>query len=307
MPSSNYYAGMPLSRDEILRRDEARVQALRAHSSVKVLAVWRYRHLIVDGGDDDAPRPRWLTGEAARALLSEAETSVFLGLGDDQPHFAVDLGVAEAEEAPLKDFGRFVDLRAIGPLVPRDQGAIMAYARGMMFWHHRHRYCGVCGHPNRSIQGGHVLKCTNSACGAQHFPRTDPAVIMLVTYGDKCLLGRQRAWPKGMHSTLAGFVEPGESLEETVIREIYEESGVRITRKPAYQHSQPWPFPSSIMLGFYAEADSDTLVVNTDELETAAWYHREDLLNSPEDETFRLPRRDSIARRLIDDWLGVRR
>lgn len=306
MPSSNYYAGMPLSRDEALRRDDRRIRELRSHADTRVLALWRYRHLIVE---DPHPRPRWLTGADAHAILAENEDAVFLGMGEVGPHFAVDLdgqGGAD-DEAPLGEFGKFVDLRAIGPLLTRDDGSIMAYARGLMFWQHRHRFCGACGHPNHSIQGGHVLKCSNSTCGLQHFPRTDPAVIMLVTHGDQCLLGRQKVWPQGMHSTLAGFVEPGESLEETVIREIYEEAGVRITKKPAYQHSQPWPFPSSIMLGFYAEADSMDLNVNTDELEKAEWYHRDDLLNSPEDQSFRLPRRDSIARRLVDEWLGVKR
>ena len=223
---------------------------------------------------------------------------------EDAAHFAVDVSHIDdpASAEPFAGRGEFVDLRAIGPLLARDEGSIMAYARGLMYWHRRHRYCGVCGSLTESTQGGHVRRCTNADCAVDHFPRTDPAVIMLVTYGDACLLGRQSIWPAGMHSTLAGFVEQGESLEEAVIREIKEESGVDVER-PVYHSSQPWPFPSSIMLGFHAEARSQTLVVNTDELETAAWYRREDLLASPEDATFRLPRKDSIARRLVDDWL----
>jgi NAD+ diphosphatase len=138
-----------------------------------------------------------------------------------------------------------------------------------------------------------------------HFPRTDPAVIMLVHDGaGRCLLGRQPFWPPGMHSTLAGFVEPGESLEEAVAREIWEEVGLKLpVEEVTYHSSQPWPFPSSIMLGFHARAEHGPLDLGADELESAQWYTREELRNSPEDETFKLPRRDSIARRLIEDWL----
>jgi NAD+ diphosphatase len=136
-----------------------------------------------------------------------------------------------------------------------------------------------------------------------HFPRTDPAVIMLVHDGDRCLLGRQRIWPKGMHSTLAGFVEPGESLEEAVAREIFEESGI-VVDDVTYHSSQPWPFPSSLMLGFFAKARTTDIKVDNVELEAARWYDREFLLNHRDDDTFRMPGTISIARRLIEDWLG---
>ena len=145
--------------------------------------------------------------------------------------------------------------------------------------------------------------CTAPTCQTHHFPRTDPAVIMLVSCGERCLLGRQRVWPAGMYSTLAGFVEPGESLEDAVAREVREEAGVAVA-EVRYHSSQPWPFPGSIMLGFHAEALSPALVVNRDELEDARWFSRSELLASPEDESFRLPRRDSIARRLVESWLG---
>jgi len=136
-----------------------------------------------------------------------------------------------------------------------------------------------------------------------HFPRTDPAVIMLVHQGsERCLLGRQAAWPQGMHSTLAGFVEPGESLEEAVAREVYEETRIELA-SVTYHSSQPWPFPASLMLGFHAEAKTTAITVDTSELEDARWYERSWLLAHQDDESFRLPRRDSIARRLLEDWL----
>jgi NAD+ diphosphatase len=182
---------------------------------------------------------------------------------------------------------------------------MLAYARGLMHWHARHRFCGVCGSPTESAEAGHVRRCTNPACAAMHFPRTDPAVIVLVTDGSRALLGRQKSWPPGMHSVLAGFVEPGESLEDTVRREVHEETGI-VVDEITYHSSQPWPFPSSIMLGFTARAATTALHVDPDELESAAWFEREFLLNSPENESFKLSRRDSIARRLIDDWLADR-
>ena len=184
-----------------------------------------------------------------------------------------------------------------------DDGALMAYARGMMHWHRAHLYCGRCGHATEPRQAGHVRYCTNADCAAPAFPRTDPAVIMLIHHGEYALLGRQAVWPPGMHSVLAGFVEPGESLEDAVAREVMEEAGVEID-ETEYHSSQPWPFPASIMLGFGARAKSMELNIDTDELESGRWYHRDEILASPEDETFRLPRRDSISYRLIRDWLS---
>jgi NAD+ diphosphatase len=147
-----------------------------------------------------------------------------------------------------------------------------------------------------------VRRCTDSSCNAEHFPRTDPAVIMLVVHEDHALLGRQKIWPAGQHSTLAGFVEPGESLEDAVAREVFEEAGVRIG-EVRYHSSQPWPFPSSIMLGFHAFAASRDYAIDESELESGGWFSRDFLLDSHDPEKFRLPRADSISRRLIEDWL----
>jgi len=161
----------------------------------------------------------------------------------------------------------------------------------------------VCGNPTRAEEAGHVRRCTNADCDATHFPRTDPAVIMLVHDGERCLLGRQKAWPQGMHSTLAGFVEPGESLEEAVAREVYEETKVTLD-EITYHSSQPWPFPASLMLGFHARARTTAIEVDHSELEDARWYEKSWLLGHKDNDDFRLPRRDSIARRLLEDWLG---
>jgi NAD+ diphosphatase len=216
--------------------------------------------------------------------------------------FALEVGGEAAEPPDLSRWGRFTDLRQVGPILAREDAALLAYARGLMLWHRRHRFCGNCCAATRACEGGHQRRCMNEACGLTHFPRTDPAVIMLVTSGDKALLGRQKAWPAGMHSTLAGFVEPGESLEEAVAREVMEEVGVAV-EEVRYHSSQPWPFPASIMLGFTARATGESLRIDSDEIERAAWFTREELRNSPEDERLKLPRRDSIAYRLIRDWI----
>lgn len=294
---ANFYESGPLDRLSDLRADAAWIEAQLRNAASRFFPVWRMQNLVVAR---EEARPVFLSGSSP--IVEQAEAVVFLGVHQEIAHFAVDL--SHHDDPPLAEHGEFLDLRAVGPLLGRDEGSILAYARGLVHWHQRHRYCGVCGSPTRSVQGGHVRQCIDDSCRAQHFPRTDPAVIMLVHDGaDHAILGRSPRFPPGMRSTLAGFVEPGESLEDAVAREVMEEVGVRV-RNVTYHSSQPWPFPSSIMLGFYAEAVDGALRVNNDELEDAAWFSRQELMNSPEDEGLRLPRRDSIARRLIEDWLG---
>lgn len=298
---ANYYESGPLDRAAEVRGDMEKLIERISSGSARIVPVWKSQNLVRPQEDETAePDPVLLHGD--HPILAEAETLIFLGIYQEVAHFAIDL--SHHESPPLSEEGVFKDLRAFGQLIPHADGSVLAYARGLTFWHQRHRYCGVCGSPTESIQAGHVRKCTNPDCGSQHFPRTDPAVIMLVhDGGDRIIMGRQAAWPPGMHSVLAGFVEPGESLEDAVAREIFEEVGVQVT-SVTYNSSQPWPFPASIMLGFTAKATTFDINVDELEIEEARWYTREELLNSPEDHTFRLPRRDSIARRLIDDWLG---
>jgi len=305
-PNGNYYSGMHLDRADHLRRDGDWLAARLADPASRFVPVWRTRNLIRGAQD---PRAVWLEGAAARALRTQASETVFLGLAGETAYFALDLSaIGDPEAAPeLTDggapLGVFLDLRTVGPLVERNEGAILAYARGLVHWHQRHRFCGVCGEATTSVQGGHQRHCRDADCGIQHFPRTDPAVIMLIHDGEHCVLGRQKIWANGMHSTLAGFVEPGESLEDAVAREVKEEVGLELD-EIHYHSSQPWPFPASLMLGFHATCRNRPLRVDAHELAAADWYSRDALKASPEDDSFRLPRRDSIARRLIDDWLA---
>lgn len=297
----NVYAGCPLDRAAAQRRDAAWIAARLAEPTTRILPVWRDRNLVAE---DDPPRPVFVPAAAAEALLAQASTVAFLGLAADCAHFAVDLSHLEDPAVVLPSRpGAFLDLRAVGAVIGHADGALLAYARGLMHWHGRNRFCGACGSPTESLEAGHLRRCTNADCGGLHHPRTDPAVIMLVTDGDRVLLGRQPRWPAGRYSVLAGFVEPGESLEEAVRREVLEEVGVE-TEAIHYHSSQPWPFPASIMLGFTARARSTALRVAEDELEDARWFDREELRRCPEDEHFSLPSRASIARRLIEDWLA---
>ena len=296
----NFYAFAEIDRAGRRRRDAAWLHERLADPSARFLPVWRNQNLVDIGSEP--PRAAFLTsGQIAR----DAGETVLLGIAGDGTFFALDLSTHDEPLAAIRHDHplEFTDLRRVGPLMDRHEGSLLAYARGMMWWHARHRFCGVCGSEAASEDAGHVRRCVDPVCATAHFPRTDPAVIMLVTDGARCLLGRQRVWPKGQHSTLAGFVEPGESLEDAVAREVLEETGI-VVANVRYHSSQPWPFPASIMLGFTAEARSTTIVVDPDELEDARWFERDYMLRHQDDDEFRLPRRDSIARRLIEDWLA---
>lgn len=294
----NVFAGSPLDRAAHLRRDPAWLAAARHDPAARVVPVWRTRSLIA--GPAEEPR-----GVLLPAGSDWGAELLFLGLVGGAAVFAADLSVLEDPLALplLEGQGRFDELRMLGALLPADEAAVLAYARGMVWWNARHRFCGVCGAPAVSEDAGHARVCTGEGCGTRHFPRTDPAVIMLVhDGGDNVLLGRQKVWAPGMHSVLAGFVEPGESLEEAVAREVFEEAGVRIT-DVRYRHSQPWPFPSSVMLGFTARALTTELRVDEDELESAQWVSRSRLRSLGPGDPLRLPNPASIARRLIREWL----
>ncbi len=300
MERPNFYASLPLDRKSELRRDDAFVISRLEHREARFVPVWRTRNLVREGS---TPKPVWLTRTRIEQISISAP--VYLGDWGGVPYFAADIShIEETELTIAAPEGAFVDLRGVGAMMNRDEGGLLAYARGLAWWHARNRFCGVCGAPNRAEAGGHVLRCTNPNCATEHFPRTDPAVIMLIVSGDKCLLGRNRRFPFPMYSTLAGFVEPGESLEDCVRRETFEEAGIRVG-DVEYRSSQPWPFPSSIMLGFWGEALNEDIVTDEDELMDARWVTRDFLRQDHDPEKFRLPRVDSIARRLIEEWIAT--
>lgn len=322
MRAANYYAAPGFERAGLRRRDMGWVAARVDDSTSVFIPVWRSQSLVIEI-EGAEPRAALIPGgglaglalpaDGAEALLAHG-AAVFLGTIEERAHFAIDLSHHEA--APIEALHspilqaagldgaalRFADLRQLAGRLDRHEGALLAFARAMCFWHSRHRFCGLCGSPTKSEEGGFMRRCADPACNTMHFPRTDPAVIMLVTDGERALMGRNKNFVPGMYSTLAGFVEPGESLEDAVAREVFEETGIRV-RAVEYHSSQPWPFPANIMLGFHAEAETTEIAVDYGELEDARWFERQWIKDHVDDDSFRLPRRDSIARMLVEDWL----
>jgi NAD+ diphosphatase len=285
----NAFTGSNFDRAAHRREDADWVAAAHADPETRFVLFWRGRALVAEH-EDGAPR-------AALRPKPEMETPwVFLGLHEAKPVFAADLS---ALEAPAESFS---DMLGLTSLLPADDAVILATARAMLHWRAQNGFCAVCGGRNQPRRGGYVLHCEN--CGTEHFPRSDPAVIMLVSKGDRILLGQSHRFPpdRNFYSTLAGFVEPGESLEDAVRREVLEEVGVRVGAV-MYHSSQPWPFPASLMLGYYAEALTEEIVLEVAEMRDARWFSRDDILNR-EALGFSLPPPVSIARRLIDDWLA---
>ncbi|MDZ7644423.1 MAG: NAD(+) diphosphatase [Woeseiaceae bacterium] len=288
----NVFAGAFVDRSGYRRRDSAWLAAaLKSDDSVFV-PVWGDRCLATE-----EPHRTILLRRDDLAAFVDVDP-VFLGMYRDQPAFAV--GIDRAQEEPFGDRGRFHDLRYLGSVLPADEANLVAHARALVLWHDAQQFCGRCGARARSHAGGNLRVCTAEDCGTHIFPRVDPAIIVLVSQGDRCLLGRQAAWPEGRFSTIAGFVEPGESLEDAVVREVAEETDV-VVDDVRYHSSQPWPFPASLMLGFSARALSEAIRLNDGELEAAAWFTRKELNSGYP----KLPPRLSIARRLVDDWLAA--
>jgi NAD+ diphosphatase len=245
------------------------------------------------------PRIEFFRGD--HPVIQEADARQFVLLGWFQSVRCVLVELEPDRAVPLPEGVSFEELRPLSPLLRGDEAGLLAYARALSVWRSRHKFCGVCGHPNLPERAGHMFRCTNPVCKHEFFPRIDPAIIVLVTDGDRALLGRQASWPPKRYSTIAGFVEPGESLEDAVAREVMEETAVQVT-SVRYDSSQPWPFPSSLMLGFYATAAPGRLVKVGNELEAAAWFTREEIHSG----AALVPPSHSISYRLISAWLEGR-
>ncbi len=304
--SLNFFVSRSVDRMTTRRPDAEWIRERIRDQRTRIVPVWRSRNLLAG---EEALTPVLLSVADLQDYPALEQSAVLLGQRGETVFFAVELP-AESEDAPRRYGGGadFRELREAGPLLGSEDGALLAYARGIIHWHRRNRYCGDCGSPTQSADGGHARVCANRNCERKHFPRTDPAIIVLVTRsedGDEfCLLGRQPAWPEGMHSAIAGFVEPGESLEQAVVREVREETDVMVGRVH-YHSSQPWPFPSSIMLGFTADALSSEITLLDGELQHADWYTRDEMVKALADGSLRVPRRVSIAYRLVEDWFDA--
>ena len=289
----NVLAGPYLERAAHWRKDEERLRAALADPATLFVPIWQARSAIVTSADGQASA-YFASGAQALAGL---EASAFILLGEFHEHVVFAVALAGETQPTLADGAELHDLRLLAGELPLEEAGLLAYARAMVHWREHNRYCGRCGSPTIALQGGHVMQCSDPTCARQQFPRLDPAVIVLVTDGERALLGRQSAWPPGRYSTVAGFVEPGESLEDAVVREVREETGVMVD-EVVYHSSQPWPFPSSLMLGFTAHASHTDIDLSDQELEDARWFTREQIAGGE----IALPTTHSISFRLIEDW-----
>jgi len=298
-----------LDRKAERRTEPGWLDGLLADPETRIVPVWHGRSLVT--GPREAPRA-WMPKAGEDWWRAAAGDMAVLGVLDGRAYLGVDVSALEDPDShpELGGRGAFVDLRGIGSLMDPVEGALLAHAKALAWFHARHRFCGACGAPTIAVEAGNARICGREACAVQVFPRMDPAVIVLVhdAERDRCLLARSPRFPEGMHSVLAGFVEAGESLEATIAREIREEAGVEVT-DIAYHSSQPWPFPQSLMLGFFARAATTAIVFDGEELVEGGWYDRAFLESldrdaRPGEVPFAVPPRQSIARRLIEDWLA---
>ena len=297
------FSGSPLDRSTLQRRDQAWVQRQLEAETTKYLPLWKLNPLVKLGAERTLA---WARRELF-ADLQPAPQPLLLGIDEGTAHFAVDVSSVSEAEANLgvADVAKFEELRAIVPQLAPGEASIAAHARSLTDWHARHGYCAACGSETVSVAGGANRRCPD--CATEHFPRTDPVAIAVVGRGDRCLLGRGPGWPSTMYSALAGFLEPGETLEEAVRREVLEESGIAIGAV-RYLKSQPWPFPSSLMMGCIAEAESENVKVDHTELEDVRWFGLEEVRAALQGASGELliPPPFAVAHHLVRAWVEER-
>jgi NAD+ diphosphatase len=294
----NRFTSVRLDRLVEYRENPEWVAAAQNSDAARFVPLWHSRSLLA-ASDEGQVAVYLKPGELDH--LDAIQPPTLLGTDGKRYFFAVSINDSQREEVLARHpEARFIDLRRASMDMDAKHAGVLAYAKALHYWQHRHIFCGVCGSPNRLQSSGHKLVCSNEECARQSFPRIDPAIIVLITHENACLLGHNANWPPKHFSTLAGFVEPGESLEDAVVREVYEEAQVRLN-KIRYVSSQPWPFPASSMCGFYAEAESRDCTVS-DELEELRWYTVGELDAAVMEDSVRLSPPVSIAFRLLADW-----
>jgi len=301
------FSGNPLDRAGDRRADPAWLAGRREAPEARFLLLWRGQPLLEGEAGEENTSLAFVGSGTVAALGAAAEETVFLGLDGETPIFARDVSALDeplAALAPgLKGSGHFRDARECLPLLAAPQLAILAQAKALIDWHARHPFCSRCGAKTEAADSGYRRRC--GACGTDHFPRTDPCVIMLVVKEGACLLARNKRFGVAhTYSTLAGFMEPGESIEDAVRREVFEEAGIE-TGAVRYFGTQPWPFPASLMIGCYAEAATHDIRIDGNEIIAARWLERaivRRLIAGEDFEDVKLPRRQAIAYHLIRNW-----
>jgi NAD+ diphosphatase len=289
----NFFAGPYIERRSEARDDPQWLGAARADPGTRYLLAHGTTQLLLSGAE---PHIAFLANGAPLLDALDPASLVLLGWFHGTRCVLVDLPAGQRPQLPAGTV--LQELRPLTAVLPADEAGLLAYVRALSIWRARHHYCGVCSAPTVPTHAGHCMTCSNPACGQEYFPRIDPAIIVLVSDGERALLGRQASWPPRRYSTIAGFVEPGESLEDAVMREVEEETGVAVSTVH-YHSSQPWPFPSSVMLGFHARAAVGATVKVGGELEDARWVTREEVRSGE----ILAPPTQSISWRLIESWL----
>jgi NAD+ diphosphatase len=304
------FSGSPLNRASEKRTDTNWLEVRRRDPSSLILPLRRLEPFLFGPEHREPPvELGLLRPEVANNLAKDDAICIFLGLDGDRAVFALDIGKdgVAPSVGVLAGLGHFRDARTAAQMVPIKDAAIIAQAKAMIDWHQRHGFCPRCGAPTDMVDAGYRRLCSN--CNAEHFPRVDPVVIMLATEGEACLVGRGKQFPRGMFSALAGFIEPGETIEEAVQRELMEEASVKV-HDVTYYATQPWPFPSSLMIGCFAKADSRDVRADENELAEVRWLERDlahELITGKQVEGIRVPAPIAIAHHLIRAWaLGER-
>lgn len=296
--NKNRFTSVRLDRLVERRDDQAWLNQALDADDAHFVPLWRSRSMLSRG--EEGTIAVYLRADEF-SVNELVQPPTLLGTDYKRTYFAVSITDRQRDALLENHAGaEFADLRLASIDMDAKHAGILAYAKALHYWQHRHQFCGVCGSPNLLQSAGHRLQCSNEECGRATFPRIDPAIIVLVTHKDMCLLGRNPRWPARRFSTLAGFVEPGESLEDAVVREVFEESGVRLGRIQ-YVSSQPWPFPASSMCGFYAEALSMDCAPS-DELEEVRWFTTDQLKTAVKEGSVLLSPPVSIAFQLLADW-----
>ncbi len=296
----NTFTSDNLNRYSENRRNDGWIESMFASKNSYLIPIHLSKVLLTENNS----LPVFINSEKKQLIRNQKLDLIFLGEIEGNYFFAFDtLKLDKNLNADIEKLGIYSELRAAAPLLSKDHITILSLARSMVYWNHTHKFCGICGNQTILQDSGFKRICTNTKCSAEHFPRTDPAIIVLVSKGEKCLLARQAKWRKNQYATVAGFVEPGETLEQAVAREVKEETGV-VLDKIYYHSSQPWPFPATIMLGFTAEAASEEIVLGDHELEDAKWFSREEIITNVREGKLLFPSRISISFKLVEFWFN---